>query len=190
MTLPNMNLSQARTGSIDSGGYVVKVVNTNIDTQYNRLQLLVDIAEGDKRGYYSDLDGKYGFWGLTANLSLEPENAWKFANAIDAFRASNEGFVWNDDGENDERSLIGMCCGVITQKKHYIGNDGRKKSKLQVYRIIPAEDIRSGNYEVPDDLYANGLSAAPASPAAGVVDTTAGPVEGFGPLNDDDIPFA
>ena len=187
MTLPNMNLSEARRETIEPGGYVVKVLKTNIDTKYNRLQLEVDIIEGEHAGYFERLNDRAGFWGLTANLSIKKEDAWKFANAIEAFRASNVDFTWNDDGENDENGLIGMVVGAVTQRRHYIGNDGLKKSKLLVNRLIPVDDIRSGNYEIPDDLYAENY---PMPVHTGhVVDTTGDDIpEGF-KQSADDTPF-
>lgn len=185
--LPNMNLSEAKREKIEAGGYVVKVLGVSIDEKYNRLQLQVDIEEGPHKGYYSRLNTQYGFWGLTANLYLNKESAWKFADAIEAFRSSNEGFSWNDDGENDEQTLVGKTVGVVTRRRHYLGNDGKEKSSLQVYKLLPAEDVRIGNFKIPEDVYADELkNRQPAS--AGVVDMS-GPVTGFGQVQDDDVPF-
>ena len=170
MTIPNMNLSQAKRDEIEPGGYVVKVVRTNIDTKYNRLQLLVDVVEGERAGYFTKLQERANFWGLTANLSMDPSDAWKFANSIEAFRASNPDFIWNDDDENDENNMVGMIIGAVTQRRHYIGNDGLKKSKLLVNRLIPVEDVRSGNYDTPADLFADNFPK-PVN-VGNVVDTT------------------
>lgn len=160
----NMNLSEARRESVGPGGYVCRVLDTNIDEKYNRLQLKVDITEGDNAGYFSRLDEKYSFWGLTANLYLDDKSTWKFANAIDAFKQSNPDFTWNDDAENDERTLIGKYVGIIAQRKHYLGNDGKEKTKLLVYRLVPADVVRSGQFDTPKDVYADELkNATPAS---------------------------
>ena len=187
--IPNMNLSEAKREEIQPGGYIVEVVSTNIDTTYNRLQLQVDIAEGPKAGYFARLQERANFWGLTANLSLDEKDAWKFKNAVDAMRDSDPSFVWEDDEENDEEEMVGVKVGAITQRRHYMGNDGKKKSKLLVYRLVPVDVIRSGEYEVPDDLYADNMPKP--KPSGGqVLDTTVpDPAEAFGEVADNDLPF-
>lgn len=186
--IPNMNLSEAKREDIQPGGYIVEVISTYIDTKYNRLQLQVDIVEGPKAGYFTRLQERANFWGLTANLSLDEKDAWKFKNAVDAMRDSDPSFVWEDDSENDEAEMVGVKVGAITQRRHYMGNDGNKKSKLLVYRLVPVDVIKSGEYEIPDDIYADELQKP--KPTGHVVDTTGpDPVEGFGEVKDDDMPF-
>lgn len=180
--IPNMNLSEARSESIEAGGYVTRIMKAEIDTKYNRLQLYLDIAEGSKAGYYERLNEKMGFWGMILNLYLDKDQ-WKFARAIDAIKASNEGFTWNDDAENDEQTLVGKYIGVVTRSVEYLGNDGIVKRRPRPYSTATVADIRAGNYTVPDPLP---LQNAPSStPVAGVVDTTSS----FGPVKDEDIPF-
>ena len=183
--IPNMNLSEAKRETIEPGGYVVRVLRTNIDMQYNRLQLEVDIAEGERAGYFARLQERANFWGLTANLSLNDADRWKFRNAIEAFRKSNPGFQWEDDAENDEHNMIGMYVGAICRKRHYMGNDGKKKSSLQVHHLEPIDVIHSGNFEIPEDAYANDYPREQPAPNR-VVDTTA--PAGF-TATDDDTPF-
>lgn len=168
--IPNMNLSEAKGGSIEPGGYVLRILGTEIDMKYERLRLQVDIVEGPSQGHYTDLHERFGFWGLWSNLSLKKGDEWKFANAVDALRESNADFQWDDDGENDEHKMMNMCTGAILQRVHYRGNDGTEKTKLQVHHLVPVEDIRSGNFKIPDDSWKDGLG--PVSHPAGVVDTT------------------
>lgn len=197
MTVPNMNLSEARSQSVKPGAYKVRILGADVDTKYNRLVLKLDIADGEHQGYYRQLFEKYSFWGLTASLYFDKESAWKFANAIDAIRASNAYFEWNDNGKNDEKALVGMYAGAVLQKKHYIGNDGTEKSKLLVYRLISLTDLKTGNYKVPDDRYDDGTgpgssrnaSAGVVDTTADVIDTTAQMPEGFQKIEDKDIPF-
>lgn len=185
--LPNMNLSEAKRESITPGGYVVEILDVKIDQTYNRLQLKVDICEGPHAGYYQRLDDRYGFWGLIINLYMDEKSRWRFANTIETIRQSNEAFAWNDDGENDERALIGQKVGVVTRMRHYLGNNGKEKTSMQVYKTVPLQDIRVGNFQIPDDVYADELKNAAPAPG-GVVDTT-GSGTGFGPVSDDDVPF-
>lgn len=180
--IPNMNLSEAKPKSIEPGGYIVRVLGTEIDAKYNRLILKVDITEGPNQGYYTRLEEQYNFWGLYANLYLDEDSKWKFANAIEAFRESNVDFEWENDAENDEAKLVGMYVGAILQRKHYVGNDGKEKTKLQVHHLVPRQDIDSKTFKIPDDVYKDGTGAS-APAVGGVVDMTAA----FGPV--DDTPF-
>lgn len=182
--IPNMNLSEARSEGIDAGGYVMRIREAKIDLKYNRLQLFMDIAEGEKAGYFERLNAKAGFWAMVLNLYLDHDSAWKFARAIDAIKASNEGFTWNDDGVNDEQTLVGKYIGVVTRKVEYMGNDGVVKKKLRAYSTLPVNDIREGNFKVPDLLPLQ--SASNQTPVSGVVDTTA---SSFEPMDDEELPF-
>ena len=183
--IPNMNLSEAKERSIEPGGYIMRVLGTEIDMKYNRLRLKVDIVEGENQGYYTNLNERFNFWGLFANLSLEKPDVWKFANAVNAMRESNADFEWEDDSENDERKMINMYVGGILQRVHYMGDDGTEKTKLQVHHLVSVEDIRAGKFKVPDDSYKDGTAPRPAE-IAGVVDTTI--PQGF-VESADDTPF-
>lgn len=188
--IPNMNLSQARSGGngLDPDGFVVKVVAAYMNS-YGQLQLDVDIAEGPHVGYYADLSEKFNFWGLAIRLYLDEKSAWKFAQTIDAFRASNPGFEWNDDGENDERKLIGKYVGVITQRRHYYGGDGTEKTSLIVYKAVPVDDIRQGRFTLPEkDSYSKDFAKMSAPQATGIVDTTMEIPESFR-QSADETPF-
>lgn len=178
--IPNMNLSEARSESIDAGGFVMKICKAEVDPKYNRLQLYLDIAEGEHSGYYERLNEKVGFWAMVLNLYLD-RDAWKFARAIDAVKASNEGFTWNDDGENDEQTLVGKYIGIVTRKIEYMGNDGLVKKKLRPYSTHSVQDIRERNYTVPEMMPLQNNT----QPVSGVVDTT----QSFGPISEDDVPF-
>ena len=170
--IPNMNLSEARTNRVPPDGYVMKVIRASIDEKYNRLQLDLDITEGNWKGHFTELSDRFNFWGMTYNLYFDRASAWKFAKAIDAFRASNTDFHWEDDGENDEQKLVGKYVGIITREKEYIGNDGLKKTRLVAHSAIPVEDVRSGNFEIPEKITLDRSQNAPEP--AGVVDTTMG----------------
>lgn len=178
--IPNLNLSDARRPGIEPGGYVVRILAAEVDVRYNRLQLQIDIVEGPEAGYFTRLNEQFKFWGLTANLYLDEKSRWKFANAVDAIRASNADFRWEDDAENDERQMVNMYVGAICQRYHYIGNDGKEKTKLQVHHLVPVEEIRNGTFEIPEDSYAKDFPAHQMTPApGGVVDTTADLPPGF-----------
>ncbi len=178
--IPNMNLSEARTETINPGGYVMRILGVEIDKQFNRLKLKCDIAEGDKEGYYTRLEERAGFWGMYVSMYMDENKRWQFAKTIDAICESNDDFTWNYDGENDEQTMVGKLIGVVTRLKEYYGNDGQLKSKLVSYSTTTADNIRTKNYTVPEPKRVQEDTFT-----GGVVDTTAG----FEEIKTDDIPF-
>ena len=161
----------------------MQVMASRVDMKYNRLQLDMEITEGDYAGYYTRLQNRAGFWGMTINLYLDRKSAWKFARTVDAFRASNADFMYDDDNENDEQVFTGMYVGVVTRYKQYLGNDGLVKKKLVPYITIPVQDVKTGNFEVPDMIP---LDNKPTAAPSGVVDMSA--PQGF-VESDEETPF-
>lgn len=177
--IPKMEFTQRE--EIYPGGYVVRVVAARVESEYGgRLVLDLDIDEGPKAGYYQRLADRAGFWGLSLSLYFEESRRWRLERAIDAVKESNQGFVWNDNAENDEQDLIGKQLGIVTRLREYWGNDGKKKTKLGVYSTVPVSVIRSGAFTVPEPLLVDDIQQA----SAGVVDTTAGFEVGY-----DEPPF-
>lgn len=169
--IPNMNLSEARRPKpLDAGAYVVIVKAARVDMKYNRLQLDLDIHEGPKAGHFTELQERANFWGLTWNLYMDEDSKWKFSNAMDVFRECNPNFVWHDDADNDEQTLVGKTIGMVTREKQYIGNDGLEKSKLVTYKPISIDDVRAGNYQIPEPIMDTGNQSS--TPVGNVVDTT------------------
>lgn len=189
--LPNMNLSDARFENIEPGGYVCRVMQTEVDMKKNLVRLFIDITEGPSAGYYTRLNQRANFWGLVGNLSMDKDKLWKFAATVDAFRESNVDFKWNDDGENDDNEFVGNYIGVVARRKHYMGNDGKKKTKMLVHMMVPVNDIREGKFEVPEDLWDESLQAS--QRPATVTDMSQGQPNSWVPQGgavNDDIPPA
>lgn len=185
--IPNMNLSEVKTESIKADGYVMKILAVEFDNKYNALKLKCDIVEGDNAGYYQRLEERYGFWGFYIWMYVDvtdQNKRKKFKQDIDNIKKSNDGFTWNDDGENDEQTLVGNLVGVVTRQKFKYGNDGQKKSKLVKYYTLPVDDIRAKNFEIPEPDTSQ-IDKTEAAFTGNVVDTTAG----FEEMKTDDIPF-
>lgn len=185
--IPNMNLSEVKTESIKADGYVMRILAAEIDSKYNALKLKCDIAEGPNKDYYKHLEDRFGFWGFNVWMGLDQtdeKKRSKFKTNIDNIIESNDDFTWNYDGENDEQTLVGNIIGVVTRQKFYYGNDGQKKSKLVPYFTLPVDEVRNGNFKIPEP-YTSKIEQDEATFAGGVVDTTAG----FEEMKTDDIPF-
>ena len=171
-----------------AGGYVAKITRVVNDKAKERLDIEFDFAGGEFAGYYQDLYARRGFWAGKFSKSYKEKALPFFKGFIEAVVASNpntDGLVIGDFEDVDETKLVGLAVGMVVGEKEYIGNDGIKKVKLDVYnaKFVPASNIASGNFEVPELIPLEEYPAA--QNTTEVVDTTAD----FGPVNDDDMPF-
>ena len=182
--MKNLNLSNVQDSSrLPAGGYVLRVKSVMDIFEKEYLKLELDVAEGPYKDYYENLSSRHGFWGLTWYMSYKEKALGLFKSGITAFKASNDGFVWDDDAENDERKLIGCVIGALLREEEYEANDGTVKSNVKFFRAMPASEIRSGNFKIPEKKV---LEARNTSNA--VVDMTAKPA-GFEAVDDEDLPF-
>ena len=186
--MKNVNLSSVASNSnrLEAGGYVLVIKNVE-DRPMNSttgkgdyLQIEYDINEGPFKGYYTDMYSSLGFWGGHFIRSYKPKALGMFKEFIRELRHDNPDFKWDDDAENDEKSMIGCQFGAVLGEEEYRGNDGSLKTRLNVAKITTVSNIRTGKYNVPDPKT---LSGAPK--ASGVVDTTADSMEQINA----DIPF-
>jgi hypothetical protein len=167
-----------------AGGYVIKITSAVNNKKNERIDIEFDFAEGDFVDYYKDMQERFNFWGGKFAKSYKAKALPFLKGFIEAVQASNsntDGLVVGDFEDVDETKLVGMKVGMVVGEKEYIGNDGNKKVKLDTYNanFIPADDIRSDNYTVPEF---QPLENKPPE-SAGVVDMS------FGPISDDDVPF-
>lgn len=172
------------------GGYIVRIEQVYNDTAKERLELKLEIAEGEFAGFIKETSDRFGFWSARATKSYKT-NALPFFRAfIEAVQESNgnpAGLVIGDYEDIDENKLPGLIVGVAVGERLYTGNDGAEKKALDWFNanFVPVEKIRSGDFEVPalrDTRESAGVKAT--DPAA--VKVTDG---GFEELKDQDVPF-
>ena len=182
--MKNLGLSNVAEsmGSIPPGGYICKILDVEDVPQKEYLKIKVDIAQGQYKGHYKNLEEQFSFWGLTWFMSYKDSALGLFKAGISALRASNEGFQWADDEENDERKMIGCLVGGILGEEEYLGNDGSLKCNVKFKRAASVQDIIDGNYKVPEKK-----KLAAMDNTNEVVDTTIG--SGFQPVDEDEMPF-
>jgi len=61
-------------------------------------------------------------------------------------QSNHNGFKWNWD----EQALVGKWIGVVLGEEEYRKQDGSIGTRLNVVRTKTPEDIRSGNFKVPE----------------------------------------
>ncbi len=128
------------------GGYVCRIedVQDNPDKEY--LYIEFDVAEGEFKGYYSQLASSFGFWGGRFYRSYKERALGMFKSFILSVEESNPGYKFDDD----ESSLIGKMVGIVLQEEEYIGNDGNKKTRLIVNKTKTIDQIREGKFRIPE----------------------------------------
>lgn len=130
------------------GGFVCRIVDVKNEEAREYLIVEFDIMEGDYAGYYSDLFTRAGFWGLKAFKSYKEKNMKYFKGFITAVEQSNQGYKW----DWNENYLKDRFIGLVIGEEEYIKNNGAVGTRAVVVRNTSVENIRKGNYEVPEKI--------------------------------------
>lgn len=138
---------------VEAGGYVCKICNAilvNEDDKKN-IRLELDIEEGPHKGFFTRLEERANFWGLTGYMSFKESQIRKFIKTCTAFGVSNPGFTFDPfrKGGADVDTLIGKLIGVVIGREEYMSNKGEIREKCVVSNITEVEKIRDGKFNVP-----------------------------------------
>ena len=130
---------------IPAGGYVAKIVDMVDTPQKEYVELIFDIAEGDKAGYYSDDFGKKHPYTHRIFLSYKETAIPMLKGRMEAIQASNSGFdpfaAW-DAGRFD--MFTNRLLGINLQEEEYKNKYGEVNTRMTVCQVIPAQDVRDG----------------------------------------------
>ena len=170
--------------SLPVDGYVVKILDAKVeDTQWGqKLAISFDINEGDQKGFYKENyknqtqeDKKWkGVYRVNVPADDGSDDdkyaARRLKTVMNAIEASNPGYHWdwNEEGLKDK------IAGLIFQSKEYDFN-GRSGFWTAPYSIKAADDIRNGNFNIPDPKLIKRTAAEQIMPGSAE--------------EDDDIPF-
>lgn len=148
--MKNLNLDNVKAADegkrVVAGGYVAGITAVEDVPSKEYLKVEMDIAEGEFKLYYSELYKSRGFWGLSTIRSYK-QNALPFFKAFTtAVEESNPGYKF----DNDENKLRGKIVGIILQEEEYKKNDGSIGTRLVVARFTSVDNIRKGDFKVPE----------------------------------------
>lgn len=159
---------------LPKGGYVLIIKGAELceNSVGQYVKIMCDIAEGDYKGFYTNEylgqqkeDRK---WHCNYLLNVPKDDGsekdgWtkrRFKTVTEALEESNPGyhFDW------DERKFKGKLIGGLFNEREYETNDGKVRRTTNLARLCTVEQIRSGNYRIPDDKLLSGPvpSQAPA----------------------------
>lgn len=164
---------------LPAGGYIAVITGVEdfpLNPNTNKgdyLRIEFDICEGEYESYFAKMHESLGWDNGNFIRSYKEKALGMFKGFIEAINKSNNSDLDPAAGL-DEKKLVGMQFGVVMGEEEYKKNDGSIGVKLVVKSTKDVASIRDGKFTVPSIKKLDGAST----------------VEGFGPVNDDDIPFA
>lgn len=147
---------QATTGEFSkpkAGGYIVEILGV-VDVPLNEqtgkgdyLKIDYDICHGEFAGYYTKQNERFG-GGWFANFirSYKETAAGMFKHFTNCIEESNVGYKW----AWDEKSLVHKYLGVVLGEEEYEKKDGSVGVKLVVKDVKTVEQIKNGDFKVPN----------------------------------------
>ena len=134
---------------LQAGGYICKYTKVEDKSDKEYLWMEFDIAEGEFKGYFADLNERAGFWAGRCIRSYKETALPMFKRMCSAVTKSNPGYIFDGNTNADETTLIGKTVGIILGEEEYEGNDGSVKTRLYVSRECEVEKIRKNDFKVP-----------------------------------------
>lgn len=179
--IENYEAIQASSGEFarpTANGYICKIIdvedvpmNSKEQGKGDYLRIEYDIADGDFKGYYAEQYDRWGgTWFASFIRSYKEKALGMFKHFTNCVEQSNAGYEW----DWNEKGLIGKYVGLVLGEEEYIAKDGSVKTRLYVKDSKSVEDIKNGNFKIPEIKKVE----RPAAPEFQVVADT-----------DDDLPF-
>ncbi len=142
------NVSASSDGDferLEPGPYVAKVVTMTDKPEKEYVELVYDIAEGPRAGFYSDDWGLQHPYAHHVFLSYKDKALGMLKGRLEAIQSSNPGFdpfaAW-DAGRLD--MFANRLLGVNLQEEEYETKDGDVRTRLNACQVVPAQDVRDG----------------------------------------------
>lgn len=181
----NFDTVQATTGEFKRptpNGYICKITladDVPMDSKEkgkgDYLVIEYDIADGEFKGYYFEQYKKFGgdFWAATMFRSYKEKALGMFKHFTNCVENSNAGYTW----AWDEKSLVGKFIGLVLGEEEYEKGDGSVGVRLYVKEVKTVQDIKDGNFKIPELKVLKNIPSAPANNGFTEVDSS------------DDLPF-
>lgn len=167
---------------LPAGGYVCRYTKVEDVPDKEYLYMEFDIAQGDYKDYYKQLEESLHFWAGRCNRSYKKTALPFFKRMCSAVAKSNPGFIFDGGKQNsDERTLVGKYVGLILGEEEYNGNDGDVKTRLYMHAECDINDIKAGKFKVPELKRLKEDSVSPTSSTDGFMNIPEGV--------DEEIPF-
>lgn len=155
---------------LPAGGYVVKITFIEDAPDKEYLKFDYDIAEGNFKDYWTDFASQRGWSPNTFYRSYKEKAQGMFKHFINCILGEDGAKNW----DFNEQGLVGKPFGIIIGEEEYEKNDGSIGTRFRLVSVKTAEEIRKGDWTVPEKKTLAKKDA---------------PTDGFF-VTDNDIPFA
>ena len=151
---------------LEAGAYVARIVEFVDMPSREYVEVVFDIAEGPRAGFYSDDWGKAHPYAHHFFMSYKDTASNMLKGRLEAIAASNPGFdpfaAW-DAGRAE--MFEGKLVGINLQEEEYKRNDGELATRLNVCQVVSAKDVRDGKVKArPKKTLDGGGTSKPAAP--------------------------
>lgn len=184
---------------LPAGGYVVRILDAEDHPRDQYVDVVFDIAEGPKKGFYDTDFGHRNPWSHSSRIYYKGKAVGMFKAFLKRLEETNPGFtVRGWQVECNEQDFVGLYLGAVLQYRRWTGNSGDDKESIEIVSTHSADDIRAGKYKVPpvvdkrtkDDEIAAADKRAESLTPAPAASVSAAPAAGVEvAVDDDDLPF-
>lgn len=166
----NFDTVQATTGEFKRptpNGYICKITLADdypFDANTGKgdyLKIEYDIAHGEFKDYYTEQYNRFGgdFWAATMFRSYKEKALGMFKHFTNCVENSNAGYTW----AWDEKSLVGKYIGLVLGEEEYEKSDGSVGVRLYVKEVKTVQEIKDGNFKIPELKVLKNRPSAPAN---------------------------
>lgn len=152
---------------LPAGAYVAKIIAMNDNEPREYVEVVFDIAEGPKSGYYSDAFGVAHPYTHHFYLSYKNTVLGMLKGRLEAIQKSNPGFdpfaAW-DAGRLD--MFKNRRVGINLQEEEYRNNSGEIRTRLNVCQVTDAQLVRDGKVKARPKKEIQGKTASTPSPSS------------------------
>lgn len=169
--MPNIDLSgiTEATGAggnyhLKPGGYVLRVIDYEVQFRRQYVRLKFDVAEGPCAGTFAN-----AMWPISDIVSWSDKSLPYLKAKLRAFAESNDNWDSVDAFKRDAwQEFVGKRVGAVVRDRIYTGRDGSDKTGNEIYQLCPVSKIASGEFVVPGakDDRKGAEQAAPNPPTA------------------------
>lgn len=159
MQIKNWALIEESNGGskLPAGGYVCRITAVEDVPSKEYLNITYDIVEGQYAGHYSDDFAQKNPYIHQFVRSYKQSAEGMFKAFLSRLEESNNGrgggrafSIANWQVHANEQEFVGLDIGLVMQYEKYTNGKGEDKERLNVERVYATQDIRNGDFKVPE----------------------------------------
>lgn len=147
LNLKNVEEATGDFKSPKAGGYICIITDVEDVSEKEYLKVFYDIADGEFKGYYTNLAKEKG-WNMPYFIRSYKDTALSFFKGfVTSVENTNNGFKWD---EKNEKAFVKKGVGLVLADETYLNANGEEKHRLYVASNHSAKAIREGDFKVPE----------------------------------------